>query len=518
MLRSVSWVRRHALALGLGGLLAFLVGLAIGAGVVYGLHTQNQGDDSQPRRAAAFSEVPEPTAGELAGRFRPWLRFDTKERWRPLNVSSLFQERIGGVPSHKFCPTQTASGCTPVGSDAQFRQQTDRAAAFGATTHLDLAGNSINDYRGPRRCGGLSDCGTGPASAIYYHVTQSNDRYYVDYWWFLRFNNFYRSHPEKSCANTTARAQGLCDEHEGDWEGVTVVTPPGAVDEIDYVVYAAHKATFRYSAKQFGRHGTRPDVFVARGSHASYPRPCETRCLQPIAAQGLFTLPEASFDGKVDWERDADDCEANAPGSCLLALPRTDADPQAWTVWPGLWGADCPDVCGGRPGPPKSARSPGLQARYQTPWCSTQSDLFTCDGLALGCRDWLGPLVAVAACDPDALSKGLRNPKAKHVGSIVLTVRGEHRTGETTPGVVQGPGEPLGPGDGVTVSGGGPGLQILVRARQGDSVVEVRFANLGLSAAESAVVSVTKGDTAPVVQLPGHRPIEKRELEVRQTQ
>jgi hypothetical protein len=514
----VSWVRQHALALGLEGLLAFVVGLALGAAIVYGLHAQNWGGDPQPRRPAAFSEVPEPRAGELGARFRPWLRFDARELWRPLNVSLLFQERIRGAPAHEFCPTAAASGCTPVGSDAEFRQQTERSATLGGAAHLDLAGNSLRDYRGPRRCDGLADCGTGPASAIYYHVMQSNDRYYVDYWWFLRFNNFYRSEPKKSCANDSARAQGLCDEHEGDWEGVTVVTPPGVEDEIDYVVYAAHKGTFRYSAKQFGRHGTRPDVFVARGSHASYPQACQTHCLQPIAAQGLFTLPEASFDGTVGWERNADTCEANAPGSCLLALPRTDADPQAWTVWPGLWGANCPDVCRGKPGPPKSARSPGLQARYQTPWCSTQADAFTCDGLALGCRDWLGPLVAVVACDPDALSKGLRNPKGKHVGTIILTVRGEPKTGETTPGVVQAPGDPLAPGDSVTVSGGGPGLQILVRARQGDSVAEVRFADLRLASGEKAVVSVTKGESGPIVQLPGHRPIEKRELEVLQTQ
>lgn len=70
----------------------------------------------------------------------------------------------------------------------------------------------------------------------------------------------------------------------------------------------------------------------------------------------------------------------------------------------------------------------------------------------------------------------------------------------------------------MTVSGGGPGLQILVRARQDDIVSEVRFADLRLGNAESAVLSVTRGESAPIVQLPGHRPIEKREIEVRKVQ
>ena len=51
----------------------------------------------------------------------------------------------------------------------------------------------------------MRECEHGDASAIYYRTTQANDRYYVDYWWFLRYND-----------------GGAAFNHEGDWEGVTV--------------------------------------------------------------------------------------------------------------------------------------------------------------------------------------------------------------------------------------------------------------------------------------------------------
>jgi hypothetical protein len=156
------------------------------------------------------------------------------------------------------------------------------------------------------------------------------------------------------------------------------------------------------------------------------------------------TLPESSFNGRADWERNRDDCKANEPNSCLLELPRTDEDPQAWTVWPGQWGAGCGEVCGGKPGA-ASPRSPGLQARYQTPWCSSQAGVFSCDTVALGCSDWLGPVVAAVACDPALLAAGLSNPHTTHRSSLTLAVKGTETNRETTPGVVQTLGDPLAP-------------------------------------------------------------------------
>lgn len=115
-----------------------------------------------------------------------------------------------------------------------------------------------------------------------------------------------------------------------------MVTPPGKDDQLDYVAYAAHKGTFRYTTSELNLHEkTRPEVYVARGSHASYPTACPSSCDQPIAVEGLVTLPEGTFDGQKEWERNGETCRANTKDSCLWSLPRTDRDPQAWTVWPG---------------------------------------------------------------------------------------------------------------------------------------------------------------------------------------
>jgi hypothetical protein len=507
----------RVLELGGAGLIVFLAGLVVGGGIVYGLHKQHWLGNPEPRTPAAFSEVPEPQAGALAERFRPWLKFDSLEEWRPLTIPQLFAERKDGVPAHQFCERPPAKpSCTPIQNEAEFTRQASEASALGSATYIDLAGSKPDDYRGPVRCGTLADCGSGRASAIYYHVAQSNDRFYIDYWWFLRFNHFYRSVPTLSCRSAFARENGICDEHEGDWEGVTVVTSPGDDTRLDYVVYAAHKGTFRYAASELALHqGTRPDVYVARGSHASYPQACPKNCDQPIAlaAQGLVTLPESSFDGTKDWARNGEDCKANVPNSCLVSLPRTDQDPQAWTVWQGQWGAGCGDACGGQAGA-ASPRSPGLQARYQTPWCSTQGAVFTCDSVALGCSDWLGPLVAAVACDPAALAEGLRSPQAKRPSNLALTVRGEAKTSETTPGIVQALGDPLAPGETVTITGGGPGVQVLVRAQQGRYLVEARFDTLGLAHRLEAVVRVSRGGEGPTVALDGHKPVERRVLKV----
>jgi hypothetical protein len=512
----------RVLGLGGAGLVVFAVGLVAGGAIVYVLHTQHWLGSAGVRTKAAFSQVPEPQAGELADRFRPWLKFDSQEQWRPLSISHLFQERIAGQSAHEFCSRPPAEpGCTPIQDESQFTQLAARAGALGSSTYINLAGGKPEDYHGPEQCGDLADCGTGPASAIYYHVTQSNDRFYIDYWLFYRFNHFYRSDPSLSCKSSIARKNGICDEHEGDWEGITAVTAPGDDTTLDYVVYAAHKGTFRYAASEIGlQDGTRPVVYVARGSHASYPKPCPGDCNQPIAlaAQGLITLPESSFDGARDWARNADSCPANAPGSCLLSLPRTDQNARAWTVWQGQWGAGCGDACGAQ-SEIGSPRSPGVQTRYQTPWCSTQGAALTCDSVALGCSDWLGPLVIAVGCDPVALANGLASPEETTPGNLRLTIRrqssaSERASTETTPGVVQALGDPLAPGDVLRVSGSGHGLQVLVRAQQGPYLVDARFANVDVGPGRAALARIDRGTRGPTVLLDGREPIEERTLNV----
>jgi len=493
--------------LGGAGLVVFALGLVVGGLIVFGWHQANRQTPHDTPTPIAFSDVAESQAAELAARFRPWLLFDRGEPWRPLDVSAFLDEG-----NHRFC-TRVAGpdACTPIRTAADFVALAQPAAAAGPATYLDIAGRRLDDYAGPEDCTPpLKDCGSGARSAIYYHATQSNDRFYVDYWWFLRFNHFARSDPAISCRIGATRTNGVCDEHEGDWEGVTVVTPPDDDRHVDYVVYAAHKGTFRYAAATLQLHdGTRPVVYVADGSHASYPAPCRSGCHQPpgLAVDGLVTLPEGDTDGSRPWARDGDACVANRPGSCLQSLTA-----QPWPLWPGQWGAGCGDACGDNPGA-SSPRSPALQPRYQAPWCSTQGGAFTCDSRALRCGDWLGPQVVLVACDPAVLSRSQRASDALATGHLGLVVGGSERSQETTPGVVQALGAPLRPGESATVVADGPATQILVRSVQDGVVAEDRFAQLGASAGKRITITVAAGADAPVVHADGHRPAERRFVE-----
>jgi hypothetical protein len=427
-----------------------------------------------------------------------------------LNIADFLDEG-----THRFCtrlPTEVR--CVPVKNASEFASLASNAAALGPSTYLDIGGNNVSDYHGPETCQGhLLDCGTAPRSAIYYHVIESNDRFYIDYWWFLRFNHFAASEPGFSCQTNLARQSGVCDEHEGDWEGITVVTPPDDDKHIAYVVYAAHKGTFRYTPGQLHLQpagSTHPVVFIANGSHAAYPQPClSEHCSQPtgLAAGGLVDLPEGNYDGKAGWSRNAETCKPNSDDSCLQSL-----NLQPWNTWPGQWGAGCGAACGGAIDA-NSPRSPGVQARYQTPWCSTQDNVFSCDGRALSCSDWLGPLVVAVACDPGVLSTALQSSDATKPTVLALIVRGQETAGATTPGVVQVLGQPLRPPTTFTAIADGKNTEILVRAQQAGVTVEDRFAKLPVAAGQHIVVRISRGSDGPVISANRYPPIERRILE-----
>lgn len=467
---------------------AIFSGAALGAAVTLvvvlvglGLH---KSDPSPVDKGRAYSVVEGKAAASLAARFRPWLLFDSKERWRPLSIPSLFEERdASGAPAQEFCTrTVPKPSCKGIGDMADFTRMVSENSTVGVPGYIDLAGTSLGEYHARDRSAscrsrGLLDCGDIDGSAIYYRVTSSNGRFYIDYWWFLRYNHF------GGAAVTCLHPTVLCDEHEGDWEGVTMVTKPEDSSALDYVAYAAHKGVFRYSAEELEMSGEhRPKVFVARGSHASYPSRCSSPCFQPaaLAVDHLLDVPEGSTDGGAGWERNGASCKLGTPQSCLLPLPAPEVNPRSWTSWPGLWGETCGERCG-QPGHPQSPDSPGQQTRFQFPWCSTQGNGGSiCDGAVQGCGDWLGPGVAALACDPMALAQGLVTPEQLSPGGLELKVVAREgakpdRNSATTRGIVQALGEPLGPGGQVVVSGAGLNTEILVRARVGLNLVEARF-------------------------------------------
>lgn len=513
---------KKKVAIALGGFL-FLLGFLAGVFLVLELKEEHRVEVT-PDRGRAYAPVIGSEAEELAERFRPRLMFDSNERWRPIAIDSLFAERREeGGPAHSFCKrVQQGTACEPIDDLAEFERLVSENSSQGASTYVDIAGEDLAEYRAPRRgqaCqeARLLDCDDQQGSAIYYRVTASNERFYIDYWWFMRFNHFALT----SCSGELI----VCGEHEGDWEGVTLVTAPNDSRTLDYVVYAAHNGTFRYPAQPLIPKGQRrPEVFVASGSHASYPKPCASLlCSQPIAVAGLVSLPESSTDGKLPWARNGDACPAAVAGSCLLPLPSTEPGRFPWTTWAGLWGSSCGSRCGVKR--PQAPASPGLQTRFQTPWCSIQTGAITCDTTAPGCSDWLGPLVAALACNPGGAANGLRASEELPSGGLELTVIPQdgraRQISPTTKGIVQVLGAPLRSGDLLQVADAGKSTEILVRAQEGRRLLEARFSPFlkGESgkSLEIAVASSRRGvPTLRALRSNGDRvaPIERRRVTV----
>jgi hypothetical protein len=311
----------------------------------------------------------------LARLYRPVLRFDSREPWRPLNAEHFFSETFADEPvHHRVCSRSGA--CEDLRSGAQL---SDDAAT------IDIRGTRDDgaDYTGPGTAGCRPaaprlEC-PDPTSAIYYHVERRDRRAYVDYWWFLRYDHV----PDPSRSGGTCAGPPLPlglnrkFEHEGDWEGITAVSQFGRPERLDHVAYSAHGFAVRYPRAMtvLSPSEQRAEVDVACGTHAAYPQRClgpkscrETavRCSGPPCHTTLSKIAEAAFDGAAPWERNADEaCFTTAP--CLLPLPAADADnPSPWTTWPGHWGRDT-----------HAPASPGRQARYRRPWDSTPSNRTT---------------------------------------------------------------------------------------------------------------------------------------------
>jgi hypothetical protein len=287
---------------------------------------------------------------ELASRYRPILMFDSAERWRPLEINAFFNESLYVKARHRICAK--GKECTTADEPADL---------FGGNV-LDIGGDERggSDYRAvrlnscstptapedtapkPRLNKRVQDCDYGPRSAIYYFVESSTEKITIDYWWFFRYNIYRDDH--LICRVPIA---SICSRHEGDWEGIRVIVPVERPYDFT-VLFDAHGRSERYSRIAPKLSGNRPYVYVAEGTHASYPRLCEKR----RCTQTGRDLPDGRFNGKEAWGRnDASECGS----TCLLPL----AD-QAWATWPGVWGRKCSKRrCKRKAGP----RSPRLQNR-----------------------------------------------------------------------------------------------------------------------------------------------------------
>jgi hypothetical protein len=320
-----------------------------------------------------------PTGGleQVVREFRPLLRFDAGERLRPVDVDWLLEHAPQGG-HHDIC---------------DHRAGPDECETLDRES--DLAG-SLDEYisLGSRARGGVDLAVDRPGSVarMYVHARVRQDKLYLGYWWFIPYNSSpWRS--ELNCLPGFTIADLSCFDHQGDWEGVTVIArieesrlylDPYRLDNLEpeAVLYDSHGTSYRWDWPQLDRvpgpsgEETRPVVFVAAGSHAAYPAGCRRiRCEQGL---GKGSLGEGRFDGLGDWEFNDDaacfadqiDSDGERSGPCLLALPASrDGEHGAlWNAFPGRWGAAVCSFVGKFCYQTDGPRSPSRQIRFRAPW------------------------------------------------------------------------------------------------------------------------------------------------------
>lgn len=213
------------------------------------------------------------------------------------------------------------------------------------------------------------------ASPIYWFARRHASEIYVGYWWFFPFNRspVFR---HSTCNPSAGIPEVTCFDHASDWEGVTVVVPIESTHP-SAVIYEQHGAMVRFDWPGLDQAwGTRPSperplVFVAAGSHASYPFPCLGPAVQPERVvqlcdqQPRSKLPDGPHDGEIPWPNNDD---ARCQWVCLLRLPTANRKPALWNAFPGRWGRRVcilgDSLCTQTSGP----RSPGSTDRFKRPW------------------------------------------------------------------------------------------------------------------------------------------------------
>lgn len=353
------------------------VGLVLVPLVVVALWPGLKPSDPVPKAVPAESIEGGKRADEVAKRFQPLLFFDSGERRYPLDVQDAIAARRVEMCWKAFHDDP----CEVVESAGEIDENRDYLTLVEAPG--TLRGGDEN-------------------SAVYYHVTgpdTDDERVYVDYWW------FYSRNPSP-VADKVFCGPGLrlppytCQEHAGDWEGLTVVLAPceaGAPDCEDVdgellgpeeIRYGQHEHVAAYDWDEtlaplwsslaapdeevlaetwttvvlpaVAEAGVRPIAFVARNSHASYPDPC---FLKTGCSQQTRELPEARHDGLVPWVHNAPGCDG-----CVKPLPLDDdGDPALWNAFPGRWGGQNCILAGAYCDLSGAPAGPSFQTRYEHP-------------------------------------------------------------------------------------------------------------------------------------------------------
>jgi hypothetical protein len=440
------------------------------------------------------------TIDSLALAYRPALLFDTGEHYRPITVESMLAEG-----DHRRCDEYSAPGgfstyCNTISSISDLT-----AAPVGTpvATWLSIwpyggASDGYHDYRCPSG-NFIRDC--YDSLGMFYDYGQSAGGYrYIDYWFFYRYN---------PVAN---------DDHEGDWEGVTLeINPAPAPSPAIYgIVLAEHNKIFNRLASVFlncpdlaastavcdNSPAVHAGIFVASGSHASYEYSCTSNCPNPATS----FQDEGSHDGQSGW-----------PGA--VDPPTRFA---SWVSWGGRWGGSG-TLIGSIVGLGDSPISPGASpnGRYgctQVAWtCSTvpegspmpparrTSRVGAAQPEAAKpprqsrCATWFDTGLTAFACSPTQLMRAVRAYTLPKRGQFTLRVAG-HRTG-TAPGLVQVVGPPLKLGEVVRMSGKLAKDEIVIlNTIVNDREYLIRLSRIRMGSRATARVALAGGRARPILR------------------
>jgi FG-GAP repeat len=457
------------------------------------------------------SACPNPDGAWLAERFAPRVLLDVSERWHPLDVNAFLSERFNDpandpplgapLPEYHFaCPGVVPDDgfvCDPVRGPGDLERS--------AYEYLDVRGNvdEPESYRMPGctianpDCAGVAGEGN-PVGSIYFSFASTTAYQYVNYWWFFRFND------------APAAGDLLGQDHEGDWEGVSVAVPNNTTETFDFGVLEAHGTLWRYLRDAMRCGGTtaaepctyaeRPggtagfNAYVASGTHASYPAPCVSGCRQTTDGDlidEIFALPENPYGGEIPARLDE-------PAPLDFR----------WAAFGGSWGYG------------KTVASPAApgQSRYYEPWenqCTTRFSASSCpassvaspDGSASGggdtapsapCDPWFGPSVGAVVCDAEAITTALAAGQVGQGESTTLTGP-PGMLSASGEGVAQLVGRMLRPGDSAIVESESRNAAVLfARAATAETITEAAFPVAGNS---RGVLQVTQVGQRAVLAL-----------------
>ena len=242
----------------------------------------------------ALGPRPAANAVQLATKYAPVLRLAAGERYVPLRLEDYLTKTV------------LRSGTPPHGTLQQAQPTLFSLPVTPAPTYLDIRDAEPNLHAATYPSIEQQLELARPRPTIYFHLTYqpAAGRVAVEYWLLYLYNDFY-------------------DQHEADWEGVTVVLEKGAPLGATYSQHQGRKWIPWSALSTTAGH---PIVYVARGSHAEYPKAGTYSIRVCWTLHGRHCAPSPRVD--------------NASGSGRTVAPTAyDLQPFGGVGYTGSWGS-----------------------------------------------------------------------------------------------------------------------------------------------------------------------------------